>query len=101
MLYEDKNVQIAFPPTADKLYETTKQINENNNSTTNSLRNDYETLQQKHTEIIMSNVTAKWTDGQINNSIENINLIVKPEWLLAIIGPVGAGKVYTIIITMR
>jgi len=42
----------------------------------------------------MSNASAKWTDGQIDNTLENINLTVTPGRLVAIIGPVGAGKVY-------
>ncbi|VVC32175.1 Hypothetical protein CINCED_3A023482 [Cinara cedri] len=40
-------------------------------------------------EIIITNVSARWTD---NNSLKNINLVVKPGRLYAIIGPVGAGK---------
>lgn len=42
----------------------------------------------------VSNVTAKWTDGvQTENVLENIDVTVKPGQLVAIIGPVGAGKV--------
>jgi len=44
----------------------------------------------------MSNASAKWTDAQIENTLENINLTVTPGRLVAIIGPVGAGKVYLI-----
>lgn len=43
--------------------------------------------------IVVSNVFAKWTDSQIENSLENINLTVRPGRLVAIIGPVGSGKV--------
>lgn len=41
----------------------------------------------------MSNATAKWTDAQIDNSLENINLAIGPGRLFAIVGPAGAGKV--------
>jgi len=44
--------------------------------------------------VIVSNVTAKWTDTQVENALENISLTVRPGRLVAIIGPVGAGKVY-------
>jgi len=44
--------------------------------------------------IVISNASAKWTDSQIENTLENINLTVTPGRLVAIIGPVGAGKVY-------
>jgi ABC-type bacteriocin/lantibiotic exporter with double-glycine peptidase domain len=43
--------------------------------------------------IIISNATAKWANTQSNFSIQNINLNVKPSKLVAVIGPVGAGKV--------
>lgn len=42
---------------------------------------------------MISNATAKWTDSQTENSLENINLTVIPGRLVAIIGPVGSGKV--------
>lgn len=41
----------------------------------------------------ISNATTKWTTDQKLNTLENINLSVKPGQLVAIIGPVGAGKV--------
>lgn len=43
--------------------------------------------------IVISNATAKWIKNQTVNTIEDINLIVKPDELIAIIGHVGAGKV--------
>jgi len=49
--------------------------------------------------IAVSNVTAKWTDVQTENTLENINLTVRPGRLVAIIGPVGAGNVYTYMYT--
>jgi len=42
---------------------------------------------------VVSNVTARWTDSQTDNTLENINLTVRAGRLVAIIGPVGAGKV--------
>lgn len=39
------------------------------------------------------NVTAKWSEYQNNNTLENVNLTIRPGQLVAIIGPVGAGKV--------
>lgn len=43
--------------------------------------------------IVISNVTAKWDNGQRSNTLEAINLTVEPGQLVALIGPVGAGKV--------
>nr|CAD7259451.1 unnamed protein product [Timema shepardi] len=43
--------------------------------------------------VTMSHVTAKWFSESVENTLTNINLTVKPGRLLAIIGPVGAGKV--------
>lgn len=59
----------------------------------NNITNQDDTEQSSDCSIVVSNVTAKWTDTQTDNTIENINLIVKPGHLIGIIGPVGAGKV--------
>ncbi|XP_026807567.1 probable multidrug resistance-associated protein lethal(2)03659 isoform X2 [Rhopalosiphum maidis] len=42
--------------------------------------------------IFISNATAKWTDNKTCNTLENINVNIMPGSLVAIIGPVGAGK---------
>lgn len=47
----------------------------------------------KRNGILFSNVTAKWTQAQTSNSLENINLTVEPGRLAVIVGPVGCGKV--------
>lgn len=44
-------------------------------------------------DIEISHVTAKWNDDQTTNTLENINLTVKPGRFVAIIGSVGSGKV--------
>lgn len=63
----------------------------------NDISNENDTeVQLSNLCIVMSNASAKWTDAQIENTLENINLTVTPGRLVAIIGPVGAGKVYLI-----
>lgn len=47
--------------------------------------------------ITITNATAKWRASQTNNTLNHINLTVKPGRLVAVIGPVGAGKVCLII----
>lgn len=59
--------------------------NSTNITTKNKNVNDF--------DIEISRATAKWTDNHITNSLENINLKVNPGRLVAIIGPVGSGKV--------
>jgi len=59
-------------------------------SNNSSNQNDTE---QSNPDIVVSNATAKWSDTQIDYTLDNINLTVKPGRLVAIIGPVGAGKV--------
>jgi ATP-binding cassette subfamily C (CFTR/MRP) protein 4 len=49
--------------------------------------------------IDITNASAKWIHSQPDNTLNNINLTVKPGQLVAIIGAVGAGKVYTNFIT--
>lgn len=72
----------------------------NNNSAVNvitknnDIKKDNGIDMQNYTNaIVISNVTAKWTKYQTVNTIENIDLNVKTGGLVAIIGPVGAGKV--------
>lgn len=43
--------------------------------------------------VIMSHATAKWTDDMHEYTLNNISLTVKPGQLVAVIGPVAAGKV--------
>lgn len=44
--------------------------------------------------IDISNASATWEEGQNDNTLNNINLKIKPGQLAVIIGPVGAGKVF-------
>lgn len=60
--------------------------------------NNNGTQQSNNLRINISNVTAKWIQDEIENTLRRINLTVKTGQLVAVIGPVGAGKVYTIII---
>jgi len=45
--------------------------------------------------VTVADATAKWTDDGAVNTLENVNLTARPNRLVAIIGPVGAGKVYS------
>ncbi|XP_060849436.1 ATP-binding cassette sub-family C member 4-like isoform X2 [Rhopalosiphum padi] len=62
------------------------------NTVSNNIINQDGTEQSNDFCIVVSNVTAKWTESQNDNTLENINLTVKHGHLIAIIGPVGAGK---------
>lgn len=79
---------------ADKLDNSNrKEIKINGNVTPTNL--DIQNNEQScDLGIVISNATAKWTDAQIDNSLKNINLNVRPGRLVAVIGPVGSGKVF-------
>lgn len=68
-------------------------IEPDNNST--DIKNDVERL--NHFCVVLSKATAKWTDNQTSNSLENISLAIRPGSLVAIVGTVGAGKVCNIL----
>lgn len=42
--------------------------------------------------VIISNLKAKWDESVPEYTLDDVNLRVQPGTLLAIIGPVGAGK---------
>lgn len=88
---------MANPSKTDKptCNDVKNPIINNDNATSNDI-NSNEMLQLMNFGIVIFNVTAKWTNAQTENSLENINLIIRPGRLVAIIGAVGAGKVYLI-----
>jgi len=43
--------------------------------------------------IKITDITAKWTDDLPENTLTDVSLNVRPGGLMAIIGPVGSGKV--------
>lgn len=61
------------------------------------LKDEEDIKQLRNFGIVVSNVFAKWTLDQPDHSLNNINLMVRPSRLVAIIGPVGAGKVFIFI----
>lgn len=99
MLYEEKDTQVANRSKADKASNGVRKpiIINDKNTAQNNVNGENYTEQSNDLGIVISNVTAKWTDVQNENSLENINLTVRPGRLVAIIGPVGAGKVRTFI----
>lgn len=100
-MFEEKDFQVANLSKADEAATNgvEKLAHENDGSLSSDINNDDKILQLDNCGIVITNATAKWTDSQANNSLENINLTVKPGRLVAIIGPVGAGKVTQYIIT--
>uniref|UniRef100_A0A2S2PCH1 Putative multidrug resistance-associated protein lethal n=1 Tax=Schizaphis graminum TaxID=13262 RepID=A0A2S2PCH1_SCHGA len=70
-----------------------KMSNINNaNYTKNSTSNEKDMDQLDNFGIDVLNASAKWILDQPENTLNNINLSVRPGRLVAIIGPVGAGK---------
>lgn len=96
-MYEENINQIAFPSKSDK-----KAVNSNievkttnqNLSSVNVKYNGNGSPQLNNIGIVVNNATAKWTEAQTENSLDNINLTVIPGRLVGVIGPVGSGKVY-------
>lgn len=97
-MYKEKENQVENLSKLNKEQTTDirKLIIESGNTMSNNVRNNSETLELRNFGIVVSDASAKWTDAQTENSLENINLTVRPGQLVAIIGPVGAGKVHTL-----
>lgn len=95
-MYEEKDDHIIPKQSnADKpmIKSHNELIEPDNNST--DIKNDVGRL--NHLCVVLSKATAKWTDNQTSNSLENISLAIRPGSLVAIVGTVGAGKVCNIL----
>lgn len=97
-MYEEKNdattTNLARTDKETAANVARKLILNNENFANNNGKNHNDTTTQfGNSSIVVSNVSAKWTDAQTENTLERVNLTVVPGRLVAIIGPVGAGKV--------
>ncbi|KAL5236135.1 hypothetical protein ACI65C_003545 [Semiaphis heraclei] len=91
LLREEKDKQSISQTKTTNDYENSR-LSDNCSTVPNNIGNHDNTEQSSKFCINVSNVTAKWTDSQTDNTLENINLTVSPGRLVAIIGAVGAGK---------
>ncbi|XP_050059327.1 ATP-binding cassette sub-family C member 4-like isoform X1 [Aphis gossypii] len=87
LLYEEKDNRL---PNKLKSTESKNSLDKHIKNGEGGLRKNIE-LSNIHS-IVFSKATAKWTDDQTCNTLENINISVSSSQLIAIIGPVGAGK---------
>lgn len=81
---------------------TTNSTNEliDENCTKNNIENNNAMKSSNGFRVVVAKATAKWTNDHAVNALVNVDLTAKPNRLVAIIGPVGAGKVhYNIIMT--
>ncbi|XP_025192648.1 multidrug resistance-associated protein 4-like [Melanaphis sacchari] len=94
LLYEEKKSQTVFLSKSDKTNSNSNSDIKYNNDDLTQIYKRYEneTTQFNNIGIVVNNATAKWSDSQTENSLENINLTVIPGRLVGVIGPVGAGK---------
>lgn len=75
--------------------EDEKKINkENAKENLIEQKSDYIVDQPNHIEhsLIIENGNAKWLDYEQEDTLQNINIKVRPGELIAIVGQVGAGK---------
>ncbi|XP_022162518.1 probable multidrug resistance-associated protein lethal(2)03659 isoform X2 [Myzus persicae] len=100
MLVSIKRIQsFLLQDEKDKLKSETTSTNgiemsntNNKKHTENKTGNEENIDQSCNFGIDILNASAKWILNQPDNSLNNINLTVRPGRLVAIIGPVGAGK---------
>lgn len=95
LLYDEKKDQTANLSKSDKkAANSNKKVvyTKKNLTSVNIKYNDNGSPQLDNIGIVVNNATAKWSNAQTENSLENINLTVIPGRLVGVIGPVGAGK---------
>ncbi|VVC32361.1 ABC transporter type 1, transmembrane domain,ABC transporter-like,P-loop containing nucleoside triphosphate [Cinara cedri] len=93
LLNDEKMKQITSQKAQDKSTNGVKlsKINGENAAINNKIIENH-TQKSNDYGIVATNASAKWIENQSENSLNNINLTVRPGRLVAIIGPVGAGK---------
>ncbi|KAL5284866.1 ABCC4.2 family protein [Megaselia abdita] len=75
--------------------ESDNQIpNDSNQSTTEKDNIDLDNFHKPHSNpgITITDLKAKWVESSTDYTLDNVNFDIKPRTLVAIIGPVGAGK---------
>lgn len=94
-MYEEKQEKVIniSKKNKEEVKDAGKQIVNVKNSELDYKNNYNEPKPLTNFGIVVSNVVSKWTDDKTENTLENINLTVRPGQLVAIIGSVGAGKV--------
>jgi ABC-type multidrug transport system fused ATPase/permease subunit len=53
-------------------------------------------IEKREVAVSLQNATAKWNDEITDPTLNNVNVTMKSGQLLAVIGPVGSGKVLII-----
>lgn len=91
MILEEKDGQESN--TSKSVITDTKIITRNDGTRKNTIDTKNNNSNLNSNSVVISAASAKWTDNQIVNTLDNIDLTVKSGNLVAIIGPVGAGKV--------
>lgn len=95
--YEEKNGQVVNLSKSESIKSNNVLKKPIINSASITTNTNNETTQSNYLRIVISNATAKWTQNETENCLRHINLTVISGQLIAIIGPVGAGKVCKII----
>lgn len=99
-MYEENELYAKHPTGVNGIVKEASKMNnpdENKVSSENGVSKEVEmTIMNGNDEkyaIRMTNVYAKWSEKSGDDSLSNVNINVEKGRLLAIIGPVGAGKV--------
>lgn len=58
---------------------------------------NYTAMNEERVRISIKNVNASWTENSIAGNLHNIDVLIPNGKLYALVGPVGAGKVFMFI----
>lgn len=93
-MYEENELYAKTPTLINGINKSAKIMGEN---IKNNIEHSMETFSYGSDDgsaIRITNATAKWSENSGEDSLSNVSVTVQKGQLLAIIGPVGAGKVY-------
>ena len=81
MLYEERNMEAGKP------------VAKNSTVITSDEASDMQKKDSKALGIRITNVTAQWMPQSHEKTLSKVTVDIKPGMLMAVIGPVGSGKV--------
>lgn len=89
---KDANNDVKVEKEEDKNAQNMKESNVEHDEKSDQIIHDERDHGEQQYIVSLENATAKWLDHEKEDTLQNINIKVRPGELIAIVGQVGSGK---------